>query len=111
MSQADVARVAGVSRATLSRWESGSGAPSRRHLDALSTALQTTASALYASAETPATLNSALLGATIECLEGALGTSFSLLTASQRARLMGFVYAKGGHITGPEAQALIGLLR
>lgn len=111
ISQAEVARLVGVSAASLSRWESGAAIPSSGNLKALSTVLRTTVSALYSSEGVPTQLDVATLADAIHCMEQTLGRSFQSLPYNQKAKLLGYVYARGGHVTDQEAKGLVALLQ
>ncbi|MBN8712493.1 MAG: helix-turn-helix domain-containing protein [Xanthomonadales bacterium] len=111
MSQAEVARRVGVSAASLSRWEAGAGVPSSGNLEALAATLRTTVSALYSSTGVLAPLDVATLADSINCMEQSLGNSFQSLPYNQKAKLLGYVYARGGQVTDQEAKALVALLQ
>jgi repressor LexA len=110
LNQAELAQIVGVSKATLSRWESGQLGPSRANLDALAAALRTTTSALHESAGESRALDAALLASALESLELALGKRFATLPVETRAKLIAFVYAKGGRVPESEAVALAELV-
>lgn len=110
IAQADLARLAGVSAATMSRWESGASVPTQNNLGRLATALKTTASWIHGDSERPADIDADLLALAIERLEQALGDRFAGLSASQKAKLLVYVYSRKAQVTPADAVALFGLV-
>lgn len=110
LSQAELARLVGVSAATISRWESGASGPSRNNLERLAAALQTTPSSVHGESIGARGIDIEILVRGLESLEETLGKRFSSLTASQRAKLLAFVYSRGGEITASEARSLVELV-
>ena len=110
LSQAELARVIGVSGATLSRWESGITRPARNNLEQLATALCTTPASLHETSSHGQPIDAATLALALANLETVLGRRFTSLPALQRAKLLAFAYSRPGAIDVTEANALMGLL-
>ena len=110
IAQSELARLVGVSAATMSRWESGASGPSRGNLDRLAAALQTTPSSIHGPSDCAAEIDVATLARGLDSLELALGKRFSSLSSVQKAKMLAFVYSRGGEITAGEARALAELV-
>ena len=110
LTQAQLADLLGVSAATISRWESGASSPARNNLGPLASALQTTASFFHGESGPTQDLDVDRLAQTFAALEAALGNRLAALAALQRAKLVAFVYARGGQVTNEDARGLLGLI-
>ena len=110
IAQAELARLVGVSPATMSRWESGASGPSRNNLKLLAAALQTTPASIHGEPGSASEIDVTILARGLETLEAILGKHFACLTASQRAKLLAFVYTRGGEVSASEARALLALV-